>query len=97
MWPDWAIYWTLGNFSKLLAKIILPKSPTFLGNFCEGVEIYIFLVKSFWATFRDIWRLFTGHTAHEPGEKERLRVSLSAPMSEIGKRSCGQQCGIQLK
>ena len=27
------IYWTLGNFSKPLAAINLPKSPTFLGNF----------------------------------------------------------------
>ena len=29
-----AIYWTYGNFSKPLATINLPKSPTFLGNFC---------------------------------------------------------------
>ena len=29
VWPDWAIYWTLGNFSKPLATINLPKSPTF--------------------------------------------------------------------
>ena len=33
MWPDWAIYWTLGNFSKHLATIVLPKLPTFHGNF----------------------------------------------------------------
>ena len=39
MWPDWAIYWTLGNFLKPLATINLPKSPTFLGNFCEVVKI----------------------------------------------------------
>ena len=31
VWPDWAIYWTLGNFS-----------PTFFGNFCEGVKIFNF-------------------------------------------------------
>ena len=36
----------LGNFSKPVATIILPKSPTFLGNFCEGVEIFHFPVKS---------------------------------------------------
>ena len=29
----------LGNFSKPLATIILPKSPTLLGNFCKGVKI----------------------------------------------------------
>ena len=40
--PDWAIYWTLGNFSKSVATINLSKSPTFLGNFCKGVKIYHF-------------------------------------------------------
>ena len=24
VWPDWAIYWTLGNFSKPVATISLP-------------------------------------------------------------------------
>ena len=38
VWPDLSIYWTLGNFIKPLATINLPKSPTFLGNFCEGVK-----------------------------------------------------------
>ena len=57
MWPDWAIYWTLVNFSKPVATISLPKSPTFVDNFCKGAKIY-----HFWATFIDIWRLFTGHT-----------------------------------
>ena len=33
-----------------------------LGNFCKSVKIFIFLVKSFWATFIDIWRFFSGHT-----------------------------------
>ena len=42
VWPDWAVYCTLGNFSKLVASIILPKSPTFLGNFCKGVKIFHF-------------------------------------------------------
>ena len=39
MWPDLAIFCTLGIFLKALAKINLPKSPTFLGNICEGVKI----------------------------------------------------------
>ena len=47
VWPDWAIYWTLGNFSKPFATINLPKSPTFLGNFSKGVKTFNFLVKSF--------------------------------------------------
>ena len=39
VWQHWAVYWTLGNFLKALATINLPKSPTFLGNFCKGVKI----------------------------------------------------------
>ena len=42
VWPDWAIYWTLGNFSKPVATISLPKSPTFLGNSCKGFKILNF-------------------------------------------------------
>ena len=40
--PDWAIYWNLGNFSKPVATISLPKSLTFLGNFCKGVKVFNF-------------------------------------------------------
>ena len=32
----------LGIFSKPWATINLPKSPTFLGNFCKGVKIFNF-------------------------------------------------------
>ena len=42
VWPDWAIYWTLGKFLKPAATIILPKSTTFSGYFCKGVKIYHF-------------------------------------------------------
>ena len=45
-----------GNFSKSLATIYFPTSPTFLGNFYKGVKIY-----HFWATFINIWRHFSGH------------------------------------
>ena len=41
VWPDWAIYYTLGNFLKPLATANLPKSPL-LGNFSKGVKIYHF-------------------------------------------------------
>ena len=30
------------QYLKPLAKINLPKSPTFLGNFCKGVKMYHF-------------------------------------------------------
>ena len=60
VWPDWAIYLTLGNFSKPLATINLPKSPTFLGNFYKGVKIFNFSSEIIFgrATFKDIWRFF---------------------------------------
>ena len=51
VWLDWAIYCTLGNFSKPVATIILPKLPTFIGNSCKGVKSFIFLVKSFLGNF----------------------------------------------
>ena len=36
------IFCTVGNFFKPLATIKLPKSLTFLGNFCKGIKIYHF-------------------------------------------------------
>ena len=51
VWADWAIYWTLGNFASLWQQLILPKSPTFLGNFCKLSKSLIFLVKSFLGNF----------------------------------------------
>ena len=42
MWPDWAIFCSLCNFSKPLATINLPKSLTFLSNFSKGIKIYHF-------------------------------------------------------
>ena len=53
------VFCTLGNFLKPLATINLPKSLTFLCNFCKGVKIY-----HFYATFTDIWRFLSGHTDH---------------------------------
>ena len=52
----WATFQTCGNNT-------LPKSPTFLGSFCNGVKICNFSSKIiFWASFVDIWQLFIGHT-----------------------------------
>ena len=42
VWPNWALYFTLGNFSKPAATIILPKSPRFYGNFCKVVKVFHF-------------------------------------------------------
>ena len=59
VWPDWAIFCTLGNFFKPLATIILPKSLTFLGNFCKGIKIYHFsseiIVGQLLQTFGDFY------------------------------------------
>ena len=40
--PDWAIFCTLGNHLKMVVRIILPKSPTLLRNFCKGAKIIHF-------------------------------------------------------
>ena len=38
----------------------------------------IYLVKYFWATFIDIWQLFTGHTAfHDEGTIASISIQLS--------------------
>ena len=65
VWSDWAIYCILGSFSKPVATIILPKSPTFLGNFCQGLKIFNFSSEIiFGQLLKTIGRLFTGHTSH---------------------------------
>ena len=59
VWPDWAIYFTLGNFSKPVARIIFPKLPTFSVNFCNGVIILHCSSEIFFG------QLFTGHTGYD--------------------------------
>ena len=57
MSPDSAIYFTLGNFLKPVATIILPKSPIFLGNFGEGGKIFHYSTEIiYWAAF--YWAAF---------------------------------------
>ena len=64
--PDWAIYWTLGNFLKPLATTNLPKSPTYLGIFVKVSKSIIFLVKSFLGNFYRHLAIFSGHTGTCP-------------------------------
>ena len=52
VWPDWAIYCTLVNFSKPVERIILSKSLAFLAILVKVSKSFIFLVQSFW-TFTD--------------------------------------------
>ena len=51
VWPDWAIFLTLGYFLRPLATINLPKSLTFLGIFVKVSKSILFLVKSFLGNF----------------------------------------------
>ena len=66
VWPDWAIYLTLGNFLKTLATINLPKSSTFLSNFCKGVKIFNFSSEIIFGQL--LWNLaifFWSHWRHQ--------------------------------
>ena len=68
----------MGNFSKPLARIIWPKSPTFLGNFCKGVKFLFFLVKSYLGNFnRHLAIFFWSHwpicVTYHRHEKKQIR------------------------
>ena len=76
MWPDWAIYWTLGNLLKPLATINLPKSPTFLGNFSNEVKIFHFSNETFFGNFNTHLAIFFG--SHWTKHKRRVIFHSSA-------------------
>ena len=65
VWPDWVIYWTLGNFLKPLATTNLFKSLTFLGYYCKGVKIYHFFTEIILGNFYRHLAIFSGHTVCE--------------------------------
>ena len=66
VWPGWAIYRTLGNFSKPVVTISLLKSPTFLAIFCVSKSL-IFLVNSFLGNFyRHLAIFYWSHWSHSP-------------------------------
>ena len=50
-----------------MATTSLPKSPTFLGKVSKSL---IFKWNHFWATFIDIWWIFTGHTAFDKPKED---------------------------
>ena len=81
VWPDWAIYWTLGNFPKPLATINLPKSPTFSGIFWKGVKIYFFVEKLFLRNFYRHLAIFSSHTGHQQQPQQRRRDDEDVSMS----------------
>ena len=57
-----------GHLFKAFGNLFLPKSPTFSGNFCKGFKIFNLSSEIIWATFIDIWHLFTGHTGSDAHE-----------------------------
>ena len=57
----------LRNFLKPVATIILPKSPTLLGNFCKGVKIFHFSSEIIFGQLYRHLATFTGHTASKVG------------------------------
>ena len=95
VWPDWAIYYTLGNFLKPLETINLPKPPTFLGNFCKGVKSIIFLVKSFLGNiYRNVAIFFRSHCSEcssfeIPYFLNRTLLTAFICYGVVNKRTCG--------
>ena len=82
MRPDWAIYWTLGSFSKPLETIILSKSPIFLGNFCKDVKIFNFSSEIIFGqllyTFGDFLLVTLGMTSNHRGDVIQLKGQVLA-------------------
>ena len=51
-----------GQLFKACGNNYFAKIANILGNLCKVVKIFYFSSQNhFWATFTDIWQLFTGH------------------------------------
>ena len=85
LWPDWAIFCTLGTFLKPLAPINLPKSPTFLGNFCKGVKIYHFSSEIIFGQILHMYirRFFSDHTDVIPLLYLNVKLSRRCNLSSL--------------
>ena len=64
VWPDWALFWTLGNFWSLWQQLICPNLPHSYGIFVRVSKSFIVLVKSFMANFYRHLAFFSGHNDH---------------------------------
>ena len=59
MWPDWAIYiFDFGQLFKALGYNYVAQISYILKQFCKGVNIYNFLVKSFLGNFYRHFAIF---------------------------------------
>ena len=75
VWPDWTIYWYLGNFLKPPATLCWPK---LLDNFWKGVRIFHFssenfliILGNFLSTLGNILLKPSGH----PGGQKNWKIS----------------------
>ena len=64
VWPDWAIFWTLGNLLKPLATINLPQFSPFLSNLCKGVKSIHFSSETFLGNFYRHLAIFIWSQCH---------------------------------
>ena len=85
VWPDRAIYLTLGNFLKRLATINLPKSHTFLSNFLKVSKSIICLVKSFLGNFYGHLAIFFWSLC-SPCKSVNVVIQISASILRFDRR-----------
>ena len=85
----------LGNFLKPLATINLPKSPTYLGNFCKGVKIDHFSSGSFLCNFYRHLGIFSGH-AVETINKISAKKSVSIRLKWLWEMTHDQEGRVRI-
>ena len=74
-----------GPLLKSLAAINLPKSPTFLSNFCKGVKINHFSIEIILGKFYRHLTSFSGHTG---GHQVSLNKTLSKCRWNVALKVC---------
>ena len=81
----------LGNFYR---QLVCPNLLYSYSIFVKVSKSLICLVKSFWATFIDIWQLFTSHTAYLGQEFQYvvLQIINSLPVSIISESTVTKGC-----
>ena len=79
-----------------MERIISPKLPTLLGNFCKGVKIIHFLVKSYLGNFYKHWRFLSVHTADERYEWRQTAATADKRYSIEGRSNFQTKQGKQI-
>ena len=65
------------NFQRLWQQLFCPNKHHLNAIFWKVSKLFISKWNNFWATFIDIWQLFTGHTVHETGFADQRLESLN--------------------